>query len=160
MPCAHSLLQSSCCIECFVAGGLHCFGLMLLINLHHSWHYLSLKNWNPGYKLEPWLAGKIFASKITSPLKLFSAPPLAANPATQPRHLQGQGVWLWPRCLFWLAPGLGCHVRCQRALLRGKSTKIFDNNDVKNTKERQSSCSARCFLMRPSLMRRRSSRLL
>ena len=62
MPCAHSLLQSSCCIECFVAGGLHCFGLMLLINLHHSWHYLSLKNWNPGYKLEPWLAGKIFVS--------------------------------------------------------------------------------------------------
>ena len=33
---------------------------MLLINLHHSWHYLSLKNWNPGYKLEPWLAGKFF----------------------------------------------------------------------------------------------------
>ena len=36
---------------------------MLLINLHHSWHYLSLKNWNPGYKLEPWLAGKIFICK-------------------------------------------------------------------------------------------------
>ena len=37
---------------------------MLLINLHHSWHYLSLKNWNPGYKLEPWLAGKIFTGNI------------------------------------------------------------------------------------------------
>ena len=42
-------------------------------------------------------------------------PAAQAWPQTGPRslgNLQGQGVSLWPRCRFWVSPGLGCHVRC------------------------------------------------
>ena len=33
---------------------------MLIVFLVAFSHSLSLKHWNPGYKLEPWLAGKIY----------------------------------------------------------------------------------------------------
>ena len=47
--------------------------------------------------------------KATAPLQTPQAP-LAATLQRSLGNHQGQGVSLWPRCRFWVAPGLGCCV--------------------------------------------------
>ena len=57
-----------CMLDCFDWHWL----FMLIVFLVAFSHSLSLKHWKPGYKLEPWLAGKIFYVNLSMASNLIA----------------------------------------------------------------------------------------